>query len=60
MISLNMRRDKQANQQKLIESIKNMLKPKFETAQCHMIGSHVYNIAKGGLAANDFYLDLRE
>lgn len=59
MISLNLRR-KNATQMKIIESIENTLKSKFKTMKCHVIGSHVYNIAKGGLATLDVYLDLRE
>ncbi|XP_055299892.1 uncharacterized protein LOC129567252 [Sitodiplosis mosellana] len=60
MVSLNMRRDKTATQQKITESIQVALKPRYETVNCHMIGSHVYNIAKGGLATLDVYLDLHK
>lgn len=44
-------------QKKLIESIENLLKPKFATAKGYLIGSHSYQIAKGGLNV-DIYLDL--
>lgn len=45
-------------QKKLIQSIENLLEPKFGKAKGYLIGSHAYNIAKGGLATVDFHLDL--
>lgn len=60
VIDSNLRSDKIINHKKLIESVENILRCKFKTVKCHLIGSHAYNIAKGGLATVDIYLDLRE
>lgn len=47
-------------QKELIESIEQFLRTKFPTVKGYLIGSHAYNIAMGGLATIDFYLDLRK
>lgn len=60
VISLNMRPDKTTTQKKAMELVENTLKGKFPTVKCHMIGSHAYSIAKGGLVPLDIYLDLCE
>lgn len=54
----NSRPDKFIAQRKLIDSIESIMKEKFGTVKCYLIGSHAYSIAKGGLAPIDFYLDL--
>lgn len=62
IIGSNSRPEKIVNHKKLIESVENLLQDKFKSksVKCHLIGSHAYNIAKGGLATVDIYLDLRE
>lgn len=60
IVSRNVRHEKVSIHKKVIDSIEDALKGKFKTLKCHLIGSHVYNIAKGGLAPLDIYLDLRE
>lgn len=56
----NGRASKETLKTAVIASVENTLKEKFKTMKCHVIGSHRYNIAKGGLAPLNIYLDLRE
>lgn len=60
IVLVNSRPEKIESQEKLIESIEHLLKPKFGPAKAYLIGSHAYKIAKGGLATVDFHLDLRK
>lgn len=58
MVTVASRPEQIVNQ--LIQSVENLLKPKFPTAKAFLIGSHAYKIMKGGLATMDIYLDLRK
>lgn len=59
-VEFNSRQKNADTQRNLIESVENLLKPKFPTVKAWLIGSYAYEITKAGLAPVDIYLDLRK
>lgn len=55
---MNMAPSNTLKSMEIIQSIETTLKTQFSDVKCHLIGSHVYGVAMGGLATYDFYLDL--
>lgn len=58
VVSMNSRPELSVTHSKVVESIQTLLKNKFKSVKCHLMGSRSYKIMKGGKATIDIYLDL--